>query len=90
MYVQLHETGPWDGELGFCCAVPSVLRTLRGEQDIQASCSSRIDGVARLLTENPPAPDLTEDRPDVSKPLRLLESFGLLPPRGLTAEERNR
>ncbi|MFF4705128.1 rod shape-determining protein [Streptomyces sp. NPDC001288] len=49
-----------------------------------------LDGVARLLSEDPPAPDLTEDRPDVSKPLRLLESFGLLPPRGPTAEERNR
>ncbi|TQE36105.1 hypothetical protein Sipo8835_10745 [Streptomyces ipomoeae] len=47
-----------------------------------------LDGVARLLAENPPAPVLTEDRTDFSEQLLLLEKLGLLPPRDRNAEDQ--
>lgn len=47
-----------------------------------------LDGVARLLAENPPAPVIAEHRTDLSETLRLLEQLGLLPPRDLNADDR--
>ncbi|GGN22097.1 hypothetical protein [Streptomyces fuscichromogenes] len=47
-----------------------------------------LDGVARLLAENPPAPAIAERRIDLSEELRLLEKLGLRPPRDLNADDR--
>ncbi|MFJ9567525.1 rod shape-determining protein [Streptomyces fuscichromogenes] len=47
-----------------------------------------LDGVDRLLAENPPAPVIAEHRVDLSETLRLLEKFGLRPPRDPNADDR--
>lgn len=46
-----------------------------------------LDGVARLLAENPPAPVIAEHRPDLSETLRLLEKLGLRPPGDRNADD---
>jgi hypothetical protein len=47
-----------------------------------------LDGVARLLAENPPAPVIAEHRIDLAEKLQLLEKLGLRPPRDLNADDR--
>lgn len=47
-----------------------------------------LDGVARLLAEQPPAPTVAERRPDLAEMLRLLEKLGLRPPRDRNTDDR--
>ncbi|MGY5091647.1 hypothetical protein ACWCXM_43165, partial [Streptomyces sp. 900105755] len=47
-----------------------------------------LDGVARLLAENPPAPAIAEHRIDLAEKLQMLGKLGLRPPRDLNADDR--